>query len=230
MAGIAATNITNVNISDTFYGLLHAGGQNIPPTGQSQIYDGYGTPTALKLGANCNGATICGPLSATSVSFAQKLSASTDFDIYNLLSVIQPVGSVLFTFNNDNPGTRTGWGSTTWIQISQGRFVVGVGTGFDSVGTSRTFNLSGNTGEYNHILTVAEMPAHNHVQAYSGGDRCDNYDCVPFTAGGTNLYPQAAKVSGAVYRDGSTMKNTGGSQAHNNTPPGFGLYVWQRTV
>ena len=68
MAGIAATNITNVNISDTFYGLLHAGGQNIPPTGQSQIYDGYGTPTALKLGANCNGATICGTVTCNTLS------------------------------------------------------------------------------------------------------------------------------------------------------------------
>ena len=215
MAGIAATNITNVNISDTFYGLLQAGGQNIPPTGQSQIYDGFGTPTALKLGANCNGATICGPLSATSVSFAQKLSASTDFDIYNLLSVIQPVGSVLFTFNNVNPGTRTGWGSTTWIQISQGRFVVGVGTGFDSVGTSRTFNLSSNTGEYNHILTIEEMPSHTHdITSFRYvGDR-DNDE------------------NKGYWDQGGTIKTqpTGGSQAHNNTPPGFGLYVWQRTV
>ena len=220
MAGIAATNITNVNISDTFYGLLHAGGQNIPPTGQSQIYDGYGTPTALKLGANCNGATICGPLSATSVSFAQKLSASTDFDIYNLLSVIQPVGSVLFTFNNVNPGTRTGWGSTTWIQISQGRFVVGVGTGFDSVGTSRTFNLSSNTGEYNHILTVAEMPGHTHggIMAYP------SYGRYPITE-----QNQKGRPEDYVAFNQETNA-TGGSQAHNNTPPGFGLYIWQRTV
>jgi hypothetical protein len=76
MAGIAATNLTNVNVSDTFYGVLHAGGQSIPATGQSQIYDGYGNPTALKLGANCNGATICGPLSASSLS-ATSLSLTT---------------------------------------------------------------------------------------------------------------------------------------------------------
>jgi len=83
MAGLAATNITNVNISDTFYGLLHAGGQSIPPTGQSQIFDGYGTPTALKLGANCNGATICGPLSATSLSLQTPISS-------NLLPIVTP--------------------------------------------------------------------------------------------------------------------------------------------
>lgn len=214
MAGIAATNITNVNISDTFYGLLQAGGQNIPPTGQSQIYDGFGTPTALKLGANCNGATICGPLSATSVSFAQKLSASTDFDIYNLLSVIQPVGSVLFTFNNVNPGTRTGWGSTTWIQISQGRFVVGVGTGSDGIQT-RAFAAGSTAGEYQHQLTIAEMPSHNHtydkISLISNGERDNNRQA------GENY-----TTSGTSY--------TGGDEYHNNTPPGFGLYVWQRTA
>jgi len=90
MAGKAATTLTNENISDTFYGVLHAGGQSIPPTGQSQIYDGYGTPTALKLGADCNGATICGTLSATSLSLQTPISS-------NLLPVITPSVSGSYT-------------------------------------------------------------------------------------------------------------------------------------
>lgn len=76
MAGLAATNLTNVNISDTFYGVLHAGGESLPSSGQAQIYDGYGNPTALKLGANCNGATICGELSATSLSLTTPILSS----------------------------------------------------------------------------------------------------------------------------------------------------------
>lgn len=77
MPGLEATNLTNFNVSDTFYGVLHAGGQNMPPSGQSQIYDGIGTPTALRLGANCNGATICGTLSATSLSLGTPILSST---------------------------------------------------------------------------------------------------------------------------------------------------------
>ena len=214
MPGTFQTNLANVNISDTYYGVLHAGGQNLPPTGQAQIYDGYGTLAAIRVGANCNGVTICGPLSATSLTTTSKLSASTQFDIFNLLNVLHPVGSIIFTFNSNNPGTtRSGWSGTTWSQISQGLFIVGVGTGIDSRGESKPITPGNNAGEYNHILTIDEMPGHTHtvgnivlVNGYQG-------------SGG-----------GKVGRSSANSGSTGGSQAHNNTPPGFGLYVWQRTA
>jgi hypothetical protein len=220
MAGIAATNLTNVNASDTFYGLLHAGGQSIPPIGQVQIYDGYGTPTALQLGANCNGATICGTLSATSVTLTQKLSASTDFDIYNLLNVMYPVNSVLFTYNNVNPDTRSGWGSTTWTLISQGRFIVGVGTGTDSRGESKTFIPGNNTGEYNHILTQLELPSHTHG--------IGNNKSADTTSDDNNTGIETNKST--TITNPLSTQSAGGNQPHNTTPPGFGLYVWQRTA
>jgi hypothetical protein len=214
MPGTFQTNLANVNISDTYYGVLHAGGQNLPPTGQAQIYDGYGTLAAIRVGANCNGVTICGPLSATSLTTTSKLSASTQFDIFNLLNVLHPVGSVIFTFNSDNPGTtRPGWSGTTWLQISQGRFIVGVGTGIDSRGESKPITPGNNTGEYNHILTIDEMPGHTHT--------VDNIVLVRGYQG---------SGGGLVGRSSANSGSTGGSQAHNNTPPGFGLYVWQRTA
>lgn len=225
MAGTAATNLANVNISETYYGVLHAGGQNLPPSGQAQIYDGYGTPTAIRVGANCNGVTICGPLIADSLTTTSGLSASTQFDIFNLLNVLHPVGSVIFTFNNDNPKTRSGWTSTDWTQISQGRFIVGVGTGTDNRAELVTFSPGNNYGEYNHILTINEMPSHNHVQSYSGGDRCDGWDCMR----NKPIRPQAGGGQGG-YKDGSTMNTAGKDQPHNNRPPSFGLYVWQRTA
>jgi hypothetical protein len=61
------SNLGPTNISETFNGLLHAFGSPIPLVGQQLIYDGYGTPSALRLGANCNGATICGTLSCDNI-------------------------------------------------------------------------------------------------------------------------------------------------------------------
>ena len=50
-------------IADSYPGLLHAGGSPLVTIGQSLIYDGSGNKSALRLGINCNGATICGVLS-----------------------------------------------------------------------------------------------------------------------------------------------------------------------
>jgi len=62
------SNLGPTNISETFNGLLHAFGSPLPlDTTQARIYDGYGTPSALKLGSNCNGATICGTLSCDNI-------------------------------------------------------------------------------------------------------------------------------------------------------------------
>lgn len=107
-----ATVLTNVNISDTFYGLLHAGGQPIAATGQAQIYDGNGGTTSLKLGINCNGATICGGLSATTLS-ATNLSLST------------PILSSILPNVTPNPaGTYTGY--LTGISVTSKGIVTGV--------------------------------------------------------------------------------------------------------
>ena len=79
------SNLGPTNISETFNGLLHAFGSPLPlDTSQARIYDGFGTPSALKLGSNCNGVTICGPLScdallSKSVSFGSNVIIGDDF-------------------------------------------------------------------------------------------------------------------------------------------------------
>lgn len=230
MAGTAATNLASVNISDTYYGVLHAGGQNLPPTGQAQIYDGYGTLAAIRVGANCNGVTICGPLSATSLTTTSKLSASTQFDVFNLLNVLHPVGSVIFTTTGDSPSLRSGWSGTTWIQVSQGRFIVGQGTGTDSNGEVKSFSVGNAAGEYRHTLTVAEMPGHTHSLNVEGEQfyiTNDNNTSGPTSFGRFRSQGPDDKNDG---RYCPILPSAGGSQPHSITPPGFGLYVWQRTT
>jgi len=209
---MATTTLTNTTISDTYVSLLHANGEILPPTGQVVIYDGCGKESSIKIGrcSSSAGLTVCGPISA---------SGTLDGDWSTLINLIYPVGSVFFSTDNVNPGTHiTG---TTWAQISQGRFIAGVGTGDDGTDTHEVSEgADSGIGEYNHQLTVAEMPSHTHPIRDSnrvGSDR--------------NIF--AYGDSGRTgFEEGlpNLPDETGGSESHNNIPPYFGLYVWERTA
>ena len=151
MPGQVATTLTNVNISDTFYGVLHAGGQPIPATGQAQIYDGNGGVAALKLGVNCNGATICGGLSATSLS-ATSLSLTTPI-----------LSSILPNVTPSPAGTYTGY--LTSINVTSKGIVTGVSTAstitlpykaYAAVNFNGTYNSTANQGSSPANFTIAD--------------------------------------------------------------------------
>jgi hypothetical protein len=129
-------------------------------------------------------------------------------------NALQPIGAVLYTTDNVNPGAR--FFGQTWNQIAQGRFVVGVGKGTDDNGHGRTYPEGIEVvGEYVHELTESEMPSHDHgptdIVNGSGSYVGGGYD------GGGNHYV-------------SDTDNAGGGQVHENSPPGYGLYVWTRTA
>ena len=74
----------------------------------------------------------------------------------NFLDKTYPVGSIYMSKNNTNPGTIFGG---TWVTYGTGRTLVGVDT------TQSEFNIVEKTGgEKTHILSVAEMPSHTHIQ------------------------------------------------------------------
>ncbi len=149
MPGIPATVLTNVNISDTFYGVLHAGGQPIAATGQAQIYDGNGGITSLKLGIDCNGATICGGLSAATLS-ATNLSLST------------PILSTILPDVTPTPvGTYTGY--LTSISVTSKGIVTSVSTtstvpqpykAYASISFNGSYNSSANQGSSPTNFTI----------------------------------------------------------------------------
>lgn len=60
------------------------------------------------------------------------------------LNACYPVGSVKLTWDAANPGTRLGG---TWVQCSQGRVLLGQGTGSDG-STSQTFGAGATGGRY----------------------------------------------------------------------------------
>ena len=180
---------------------------------------GNGNQKVLRLTANSVDKT------SSSVNLdSQEGNIKITLDSKTLIDHLHPIGSILFSIDNKNPKER--FTGTDWVQRASGKFIAGVGQAADSNGNRLTINSGGgNYGEYTHKLSISEMPAHNHIQTYSGGDRCDRFDCIGNA--GTNLYPQAGSGQGG-YRNGTTMNTAGDSSFHNNTPPGFGLYVWER--
>lgn len=133
------------------------------------------------------------------------------------LDTVYPVGSVKLTWDAVNPGTRLGG---TWVQFSQGRVLIGQGTGSDG-STSMTFGAAGTGGEYNHTLTQEEMPSHYHASKplWVGGGGAGSNNCV-------TGYPTIGKAG----QYGINTENTGGSKAHNNLPPYAVVYCWRRTA
>jgi hypothetical protein len=227
-----ATNLETTNISDTYYGLLHAGGTPVPSKGQARIRDGSGTVTALSLGANCNGATICGTLSATTLA-ADALNIKTplptsQINILDLVKALYPVNSVIYTTNGVNPGTRSGWSGTTWTQIAKGRFIVGVGEGVDSRGDDRSFAAGETYGEYFHVLTEKEMPSHRHGFTGADGDT-GKQSWSPFVLKKDDA--EQKHMPGSAPNSGSRgILDAGSDDPHNNMPPGYALWIWQRTA
>lgn len=128
---------------------------------------------------------------------------------------IFPVGAVYLSIYSTNPSTYFGG---TWQQFGQGRMLVGVGTGTDVNGQSRTFSSQITGGEYTHALTIDEMPAHNH-----------SFDTGGVSVASGSKYNRVYNASS--YSANHTYQSTprGGGQAHNNLPPFIAVYMWVRT-
>lgn len=207
---MASTSLTNTNISNTYVGVLHAKGAALPATGQEDVYDGFGNKSALKVGRAGEGIDVDGTLGdAFKTAIAE---------------AIYPIGSVTFSQDNTNPGSR--FTGTTWVQIATGRFIAGQGAGND--GTEAKTIPAGNdtTGKYNHPLTTAELASHSHAL-----DQLSNNAGIDGDFFGQGVYNNQQRD--AVGRQGAvntfTSASTGSGTPHNNMPPSFGLYVWQRT-
>lgn len=117
---------------------------------------------------------------------------------------VYPVGSIYMSVNATDPGKLFGG---TWQRIKE-RFLLGTG---DTHGAGST------GGEFEHTLTVEEMPKHSHSMPSN-------------SAGGTVLFaawiPRATDWTSSDYYGHSLGVTTaGGNSPHNITPPP----IWQFT-
>ena len=105
------------------------------------------------------------------------------------------------------------YGGTTWVKI-EGRFLLG---------QSSSYAINSTGGSATHVLTVNEMPAHNHEGKFK----------IAAGAFLTTLSEMAIGNRGTASYDSTgntiTPPTNGGGQAHNNMPPYKVVYIWQRT-
>ena len=133
---------------------------------------------------------------------------------------LYPVGSIYISTNETNPGELFGG---TWETYGAGRTLVGVGTGEDTRGEQLAFAVNQTGGEYNHALSIAEMPSHNHTLTAVRGTSSSR----ALTECGSSHQMAANFLSSASSSSGTTS-STGSSSAHNNLQPYIACYMWQR--
>lgn len=227
--------LTDQFISDTYGSVLHVGLTSINTNGVTKVEDGLGNVTSLSIGLSGSGATITGKLTAGNIEYPENPI------FIKFIDWLYPVGSVILSTETTNPSAR--FTGTNWTQVSQGRVIVGAGTGTDKNNITKTFEIGDYLdGEYEHNLTEGEIPDHYHhilnTDVINLGDgspalASDNYanfrrNSSPavgtgdyYFDKGSNTEPTLGKTSGVVTTETTTPLDL--------STPSYGVYVWKRT-
>lgn len=151
-----------------------------------------------------------GKSSVTKVNELENQLKTLEQQLKNNPSV--PIGMIALWSGNEDT-IPNGWQKV--VEFT-GRFPVGAGAGADKSGNIDYFDLRGTGGEYQHKLTIDEIPSHNHLLniknahvEYGGSDRGDR--------------PVSLTSDGQTTAD-SPIHNVGGNQPHNNVPPYYAVY------
>ena len=133
--------------------------------------------------------------------------------IKTVIDIVYPVGSIYISYASTNPGTL--WPGTTWEREAEGRCIIGIGTGYSTVGATG--------GSSTVTLDTTQIPSHshtgpshyhttpNHSHTWSGttswgGGHTHSVLGYPLTGGGS--YRLTGGVSGAANGvDGTTGNN-----------------------
>lgn len=157
-------------------------------------------------------------------------AGATDLTARQQIEVLQtrinnqyPVGSIFISTSSANPSETFGG---TWVQIAQGRTLIGVGSiAENTVATYGTVTadeinpVAGDRGgEVKHTLVTAEMPSHTHTLGYGGNVYGSAYGVV--TGNPTYSSVNSANVTSSV----------GSNTPHNNMMPYLAVYIWERTA
>lgn len=185
---------------------------------------------ASKIGYSDNsslGATdVQAAIDGTCTKFSNQLTNLKE----NIIDTVYPVGSI-YTSESDSTidsvesRFKTFGKETKWKKYGEGKTLVGEGTGTDSTGTRQTFSVSNNSknlGEYNHTLTIDEMPSHAHTTTvYWDVSRMEENFL-------TNLWIKGGKSVATTYGTSAPTNSTGGGLSHNNIQPYVTVYMYKR--
>lgn len=113
-----------------------------------------------------------------------------------------PIGSIYMNINEVSPSELFGG---SWVKIED-KFLLASG---------KSYSLASEGGESSHVLTVNEMPSHNHGVKYE-----------LTSATRSNWAAHLGDGAAGIFSDHVTY--TGGNGAHNNMPPYIVVNVWKR--
>ena len=135
--------------------------------------------------------------------------------VKSLYLLMHPVGSIVMTTSNSNPGDSFGG---TWQSWGSGRVPVGVDT------NQTEFNSSNKTGGSKTItLTVDQIPSHTHKVP-----KPEWYGVTSQPDTGYGLLKTKNPIKDG--NDGFVSTSTGGGKAHSNLQPYVTCYMWRRTA
>ena len=136
---------------------------------------------------------------------------ATKIDTTDLFDKIYPIGSIYISADSTFDPSEVFGG--TWEQVKD-RFLLARGDTYPLPDEHGGDMLTG--GEATHILTIDEMPSHNHDIYRSGDDSYGNYS-----------FRQTGYQTTTI--NNNQILSTGGGLAHNNMPPYLVVSIWQRT-
>lgn len=175
----------------------------------------------LSLKANKESPTLTGiPKVPTAPAGTNTEQAANTAFVRAAIIAAHPVGSLYLNASNSaNPATLLGFG--TWQAAGAGRVLIGVGTGTDSRGEAKAFAAGATGGEYNHQLTLSEIPEHTHTMPQ--GSVAPSGTTGPLYASGDDV------TRTTIGSDTPDSGKAGGGAAHNNMQPYLVVYMWVRT-
>lgn len=148
--------------------------------------------------------------------------------VKTIIDIVYPVGSIYISYASTNPGTL--WPGTTWAREAEGRCIIGLGTGYPTVGAEG--------GSETVTLTTSQIPSHthtgpshshttpNHSHTWSGTTSRSGEHRHPFTYNNSNTcgtlsYAHGTDGYGSQTTDQALgFYNIGSGGSHNHTISG----------
>ena len=131
---------------------------------------------------------------------------------------IEPVsiGGLLITTRNyaNSQEVHDGEGYGKWTKFSEGQLLLGIGSHTDKNGVTKNISMMQQLGEYEHQLTIDEMPSHSHD--------------VNFVTGSIDDTGRPSTDSDSSSSANLKTNALGGNKPHNNIQPSIGVGMWLR--